>query len=893
MPPRAGTGGSTAPRPAQVRTLADLAELLRQLRRRHARDRGGAPLSYREIAAATGWSHGIVGEYLAGRVLPPTDRFDTLVRLLGATPGEQGALATARDRVDDRRRRVPPAGRDTGAGVPRQLPAHPADLIGREAELAELDGLLAYDRVAAPAVVISGTAGVGKTALAVGWAHRVAERFPDGQLYVDLRGYDAERPLDSAAVLARFLRGLGVNAADIPADTAERAAWFRSLLAGRRALVVLDNAYAAEQVRPLLPGTPTSLAVVTSRDDLAGLVVREGARRLDLGMLGADEAVTLLRHLVGPRVADDPTTAGAIAAHCANLPLALRVAAELISAHPHRPLTDLLTDLGDERRWLDLFDAGRDPRTAIRAVFSWSYQHLSPPAARAFRLLGRHPGRELDGYGVAALADCDAPTARSLLDELARAHLVEPAGPAGYAMHDLLRAYAVELAGTAADGAAVTRLAAWYAHAAAAATDRLFPHERRPRPDGAPPLPPPPFDSADAALAWLDRQRANLVAVAEHAAGHGLPGRTVDLSRTLWRYFEVGGHYQEALAVHTTAVEVAAGPGMPAGALADVLVNLGNVQWWLGDHDAARTHFVRAADDRERAGDERGRARALARLGVVDERVGRYVDGLGHLGAAAAIHRRTGDRHGLAVQLVNLGAVHRRLGRHAEAAAHLAEAAHIFADLGDGRLEGYALGNLGAVHSALGRHREAIDLLLTALAHCHRAGDRGGEGGAHGGLGLAYLRARQSGRALAHLHRALAISRDTGDRGLETEALNSLGETLRAMRQPWAALARHHAALDISRRTGERFEWARAMDGIGTTLLRTHRRARARHHLRRALAVYLRLGVPRAGAVRALLARPAPFPRRSAAHAVDGGQRRRPTGGSRRRPAKGDGAVRG
>ena len=259
------------------------------------------------------------------------------------------------------------------------------------------------DAAAVPIMVLAGTAGVGKTALAVRWARRAAAAFPDGQLYVNLRGYDPGAPVAPADALAGFLRALGLAGEDIPAGEDERAAAYRSLLDGRRVLVVLDNAASVEQARPLLPGSPSCLVVVTSRDSLAGLVARHGARRLALDMLPAADAIGLLRTLIGDRVDAEPDAAAELAAQCARLPLALRVAAELAAASPDSRLAELAGELAGEQRRLDLLDAGGDERTAVRGVFSWSYRHLPAAAARAFRLIGLHPGPDLDAYAVAAL----------------------------------------------------------------------------------------------------------------------------------------------------------------------------------------------------------------------------------------------------------------------------------------------------------------------------------------------------------------------------------------------------------------------------------------------------------------------------------------------------------
>jgi transcriptional regulator with XRE-family HTH domain len=291
--------------------------------------------------------------------------------------------------------------------VPRQLPAAVAGFTGRDSELAALDSLLVATFADRPLTMlitaIGGTAGAGKTALAVHWAHQAAGSFPDGQMYVNLRGYAPGRPVSAGEALAAFLRSLGVPDRDIPPGEDERAARYRSLLAGLRMLIVLDNARDADQVRPLLPGTPGCVAVVTSRDRLAGLVARDGARPVDLDVLPLSDAVRLLRTLIGARVDDEPEAAAVLAAHCCRLPLAVRVAAELAVARPGASLASLAAELADRQQRLDRLDAGGDPGTAVRAVFSWSLRHLNSDAVRAFRLIGLHPGPDFDAWAAAAL----------------------------------------------------------------------------------------------------------------------------------------------------------------------------------------------------------------------------------------------------------------------------------------------------------------------------------------------------------------------------------------------------------------------------------------------------------------------------------------------------------
>jgi DNA-binding SARP family transcriptional activator/Tfp pilus assembly protein PilF len=746
--------------------------------------------------------------------------------------------------------------------VPRQLPAPVRYFVGREAELARLSGLLDEETGSTPpALVISaigGTAGVGKTALAVEWAHQVAGRFPDGQLYVNLRGYDTDQPIAAADALARFLRALGMPSQQIPPDTEERAAAFRSLLAGRRMLIVLDNAREADQVRPLLPGGSSCAVAVTSRDALAGLVARDGAVRVDLDLLPSREAVGLLRQLIGERAVADPDAAARLATCCCRLPLALRVAAELAVARPAVPLARLVGDLADQQRRLDLLDAAGDSRTAVRAVFSWSYQHLDDTAARAFRLVSLHPGADFEVYAAAALAGSTVGQAGQLLDRLARAHLIQLAGPGRWGLHDLLRGYARELAaehdGDQEMHRALTRLLDHYLHTAGTAMDALYPAESHRRP-AIPPsaTPAPPVSDAVTARAWLDAERASLVTVTAHAAGNGWPGHATRLADTLYHYVYTGGHDPEAVTIHTCARRAARQTGDRTGE-ARALNSLGVIDWRQGRYRQAAEHLEQALVLFGKAGDRMGEARALSNLGLVDERQGRYRQAADHFGQALVLFRETGDRIGEARALNNLGLVDERQGRYGQAADHFGQALVLFGEAGDRMGEASALRNLGDVELRQDRYPQAAGHLEQALVLFRETGFRIGEAHALGALGDLDRGQGRYPQAVSHLRQALALCHEIGDRAGETEALNGLGETLLAAGRAADASTQLATGLALASETGNRHQQARAHHGLGRAHYDLGDPGRARLHWREALILYTEIGVPEADQIRTLLA---------------------------------------
>jgi DNA-binding SARP family transcriptional activator/Tfp pilus assembly protein PilF len=748
------------------------------------------------------------------------------------------------------------------AVVPRELPAPVPGFVGRGGELAELTRLLdrSADRTP-PAVLISaigGTAGVGKTALAVYWAHQVAGRFPDGQLYVNLRGYDPQRPMSAADALAGFLRALGVSGQDIPPEEAARAARCRSLLAGKRMMMVLDNAGSVQQVRPLLPGSPACAVVVTSRDSLAGLVARDGASRLELDLLPLEDAVGLLRALIGGRVDDDPGAAKALADQCSRLPLALRVAAELAAARPAIALEALVSELADQQRRLDLLQAGGDPRTAVRAVFSWSLHYLDADTARAFRLLGLHPGPDIEAYAAAALTGTGLQQARRVLDVLARAHLIQRTPPGRYGMHDLLRAYARELAaahgGEEEPDVALTRLFDHYLHTASVAMDTLVPAERHRRPRILRSAgPQPPVTKPAAALKWLDDQRATLIAVTGSAAAGGSSSHVNRLAVTLFRYLDQGGYYAEALTVHTRARDAARQSGDRA-AEGRALFALGATYVRQRRGEDATAFLAKALDVFRGTGDQAGQARSLHNLGLAAYDQGRYQQAAGYHAEALAMFREAGDQKGEASALVALGTSDERRGHYVRAADSYRQALALYRETGDRSGEGNALGNLGIIEERRGRDALAVDFQRQALTAFRETGNRLGEVQALNNLGRLSLRQDCLAQAADEYREALALARETGDQLNEAEALSGLGEVLLAGGRPGEAIRQHLSALRVARQIDAKHEQADAHNGLGHASHALGDARQARHHWQRALALFTELGAPEAGQVRAQLA---------------------------------------
>ncbi len=650
--------------------------------------------------------------------------------------------------------------------APRQLPLDVPGFTGREAELAQLDGLLTEAREQPATVVIasvSGTAGVGKTALAVHWAHRVQPLFPDGTLFADLRGYDPTGvPVQPDEVLDGFLRVLGVSPEMIPPSAEERSARFRSRLDGQRVLIVLDNAATSEQVRLLLPASAGCLAMVTSRSQLSGLIMRDGARRVPVDSLAEAEALALLRRVIRPaRVDAEPDEAADLARLCGYLPLALCLAAERANTRPHLMLADLTQQLADEYDRLDLLATDDDETTAVRAAFSWSYKALAPAAARMFRLLGLHPGPEISLAAVAVLGATTRHQARRQLDSLTSVHLLKEISPYRYRFHDLLRVYALERAHADEPApereAAVRRVLDWYVHTADAADRVLMPRRRHiPLEHPDPASQPLKLTSPGAALGWCETERANLVAATLQAAENGLSDIAWKLPFALWSYFTVRKRWTDWITTHRRGLAAVRESHDTYGE-ARLLTSIANAYRDVRDFDAAFAHFEQAISLSRQIGDRWVEAAALTLLAIAHRDLRHFDKAIDCTELSLEIFDAIDDPWGKAWALCILGETYGDLQRHDTAIDYSQQALALFKRIDDPWGGGWTLFNLAQIYRHLHRFDEAFDYAHQALAAAHGIGNRQGEALALYTLGKIQDDAGQLSPARESWQQALAI----------------------------------------------------------------------------------------------------------------------------------------
>jgi tetratricopeptide (TPR) repeat protein/transcriptional regulator with XRE-family HTH domain len=611
------------------------------------------------------------------------------------------------------------------AAVPRQLPPAVADFTGRAAELRALTRMLEQDVAGAPGTVvisaIGGTAGVGKTALALRWAHQVAHRFPDGQLHVNLRGFDPSgAPVAPEAAIRGFLDTLGVPSGRIPAGPEEQAGLYRSLLAGRKVLIVLDNARDEQQVRPLLPASPGSLVLVTSRSQLSGLAAADGALLVSLDVLPHAEAVHMLTTRLGAaRAAAEPAAVDQIASLCACLPLALAVATARAAARPGFPLAVLADELRDVAGRLDALDVG-DPGSSVRAVFSWSYHQLGDEAARMFRLLGIHPGPDITAHAAASLVSRTQPQARGLIRELVRAHLIAEHVPGRYAFHDLLRAYATNQARATEDGqareAATGRALDHYLHTAHTAALLIAP-SRDPitSPPPRPGVTPEHLAGHPEALAWLQAEHQVLLTAIALAASTRFDVHAWQIPCEMGDFLNRQGRWHELATIQRIAVMAATRlDDRPGQAMS--LRNLGMACLRLGDHEQALAHYTASLRLYQQLGDRLGQANIHQLLGAAAESHGRYADALSHAEQALRFYQAVGHRRKEAGMLNNVGFAHALLGDYRQARLFSERALELAGQLRQRDIEAYASDSLGYAEYHLGHLAEAAASYQRALS---------------------------------------------------------------------------------------------------------------------------------------------------------------------------------
>jgi tetratricopeptide (TPR) repeat protein len=708
--------------------------------------------------------------------------------------------------------------------VPRQLPGNVRGFVNRVRDLARLDELMAAEEEAdAPVIVVTGTAGVGKTSLAVHWAHRTRARFPDGQLYVNLRGYDPGAPLTAGQALEHFLLALGVPAAAIPADPDARAAAFRTLLADRRMLVLLDNASSVAQVRPLLPGSGASLTLVTSRNRLSGLVVRDGARRLGLDVLDEHAAVELLHATTTAYRSDEEAELAELARLCARLPLALRVAAERAATRPRTPLGALIADLRDESSLWDALSSEDDEADTVRAVFAWSYRSLSPEAARLFRLLGLHPGPQFSTDAAAALAALPPQSARRLLDSLVGVHLLEEVGRDRYQFHDLLRAYATDqthrLDPAEERDAAVTRVLGWYLAAGVALQRMLSPLSPPvPEPKGSrEEVPPPAFSSHGEAMGWFRTERGNLAAAVRAADAAGQPGTAWRIAAALRAAYAWHNFFEDWISTTRVGLNAARRCGDETGQ-ALLHESLGMAFRQSDRLTEAAEHLDASLRLRRRTGDRLGEAWVLNLLAMVNQRRRFLREACDNLIACLRIHDEL--RHDLSSQIprVNLTVAYQALGRVEEARALAEQTRADAAAAGNRNVEFNTLVILAEIHAASG-DAAAADRYAAEAAALAPGFD---SDVTNGFLLLAQARVHLSlGRAaeaLGDLQDAAALHRRLGDRGREAEAWDLTGAAYRRLERHEEAVPFHRQAATVFRELGDRWRTAVALDGLATAL---------------------------------------------------------------------------
>lgn len=839
--------------------------------------RQAAGLSQEELAERSGMSVRTISNIERGRIdRPRRSSLEALADALELAPEQRNTLIEQRrvGRAADKGSLLP--GRNF---LPRRVPG----FTGRGAEIDRLRRLIESEP-GGLVCSVDGMAGVGKTALVVQAAHALAPRFPDGLLFLDLHGYTpGERPLGPSAALAGLLRQVGVPGERTPQEVSDRAALWRREMAGLQAVVVLDNAATEEQVAPLLTDSAGCVTLVTSRRRLIGL---DGAVPISLGTLPGDHSRDLFTVVAG----SDPADAAVeqIVVRCAHLPLAIRIAAARLRHRPSWMPTDLLRRLSD-RNPLSELDAGDQ---SVAAAFGMSYQQLPPALRRAFRLLGAQPMATFDSYATAAVLSVTRESADRILEELVDVHLVEQSGPDRYQFHDLLRIHARGAAEaeepTDERREASRRLLDYLLHVAMEAGRPLDPYRREYELaiTSVPAAVPQVAESDHAALAWLEIERTNLLAVVEYAAAEGWDTYAWQLAWALRPFYDLRGYQEDWITSHELAAVSARRSADPLGE-GITLSNLSQILRRVGRHAEGHERALRSLELAVQSGDLFGQAVARSELGQVHRLAGEYeVAARYSMAALTPILDEPSDvmRHAKAIYLSNLAVVYERLGRYQDALRIFLSAIGLFGALNDRDNQGLALRYLGVIHTRLGDPRSAAACFTESLGIARDLGDRLTEGRALGGLGGVYLRLDRPRDAAGCLHESLAVLRSINARpdqvatlatlgsahgrlaqyeesfhhyrkalqladeldavDLRVEILNNMGGTHFAGANVEDSRRCHDEALQLAVGIGLRFEQARAYHGLGRCATHQDDSAAAARHLQQESIIWQDLGVP-------------------------------------------------
>jgi tetratricopeptide (TPR) repeat protein len=740
-------------------------------------------------------------------------------------------------------------GHGSAAGPPpRQLPGDVRGFVDREQELERLDVILADhgpERNVIATCVVVGTAGVGKTSLAIHWAHRVADHFPDGQLYVNLHGYDPGTPITADYALEQFLRAMNVPTESIPADLESRAALYRSLLAGRRVLVVLDNAASVGQVRPLLPGVAGCLVLVTSRSRLSGLIARDGAYRVTLGVFQDTEAVELLRRVTeGYRVPDEMVELAELARLCARLPLALRIAAERAISRPQMPLHDLISELRDESALWDALTADDDESDAVRTVFAWSYRALPKEASRLFRLLGLHPGTAFSSAAAAALAELPVARTRRLLDDLVGAHLLEHCQPDRYQFHDLLRAYATdqaraeETADTIQD--AVRRVLLWYLRTAEEAVKALTGSDS------------PMFADYKQANDWYEQERLNLVAASTAAEETAMDDIAWRIPAVLSTIYADRNHFADWFATGTTALGAVRRLGDRSGE-ADLLESLGKAHTQSANISEGIRFQQAALAIRHELGDRTGELRSANAIGLSHLRARELPQAHEWFERTGEIAAELHDEYWMATAWNNTANVDLELERFAEAADLLERVLAVFRRLDARERAGDTLRGLSRAHRGLGAPDKASTAIEEALVIAEEVQNRAREAFWLVERGHVQLELGNPDEAMVSFQRAAMLQRRLGDRAREATTLDATGQACQRADRYAEAVGFHRIAATTFRELDDRWQLAVALDHLATAVDATGAATEARTYREEATGLLDGFTDPRARRMRARL----------------------------------------